>query len=364
MKKSGKFFFGVFGILALVGICFLCLSIYAEKEINKPKFELPEGPPRQLRELPADKDEAFDYVSELYNSIISADDAEATRHTEISTKGEKKTYLSAADSEVLSRVLERSQGNIGSLYPKCENVLVSELNDLPALCFTKADVVDFTASQGQTDENGNTVDDDCYFITLTLNPDCVDKDAILYSDQRKEIEKELSSVLRVTSLDITVKGYTARFKINRFDDYIVHAELRRSLTIKAAVDFKDDFKSLCSDTAQFEIPYEAADVLDFLRYGIRFTDDQIAVRKNDMKALPLEVRVNSQTEKSDYTLEFDVSKDGILKIDDDGVMTVLSAQTDPLTVTATLNYDGHVYTDVLTVYATELEVKTDEQTGG
>ena len=41
-------------------------------------------------------------------------------------------------------------------------------------------------------------------------------------------------------------------------------------------------------------------------------------------------------------------------------MEVVSTQTEPVTVTAVLEYNGHTYTDKLDVYATELEVKTDE----
>ena len=41
-------------------------------------------------------------------------------------------------------------------------------------------------------------------------------------------------------------------------------------------------------------------------------------------------------------------------------MTVIGTQKEPVTVTTVLEYDGHTYTDKLIVYATELEVKTDE----
>ena len=61
MKKPMKIFLGVTGIIALFGICFACLSIYAKKEINKPKFELPEIIAEQpVSPLPASQDEAFD----------------------------------------------------------------------------------------------------------------------------------------------------------------------------------------------------------------------------------------------------------------------------------------------------------------
>ena len=79
-----------------------------------------------------------------------------------------------------------------------------------------------------------------------------------------------------------------------------------------------------------------------------------------MQAVPLEVRVNGETTQDDYKLTFDVSKDGILDIDEDGVMTVIGTNEKPVTVTAVLEYAGHTYEDTLIVYATELEVSADE----
>ena len=365
MKKSMKIFLGVAGVLALIGICFICLSIYAKNEINKPKFELPEiGTEHCASPLPTTKEEAFDYVSKLFEASVSANDVEGSWHTDVhTTEGEKTTPFSSEDNEVISRVLENAQGALGELYPKSENVLMTKAKDVPALGFTKADVTDFTAVKGYEDETGEVVDDGNYYITLTVNPSCIDKNALLESSVRKDIEKELSSVLKVSKLDIEPEGYTASFKITYYNDMLTWTELKRNLKIKASVDFTDDYKALSSETAELELPYEAVLSIDFFHYGIHFTEREIAVQKKDMQALPLEVRVNSETTKDEYKLTFDVSKDGILEIDEDGVMSVVNTQEEPVTVTATLEYDGHTYTDKLIVYATELEVKTDEPTG-
>lgn len=364
MKKSKKIILGVLGVLALVGICFACLSVYAKKEINKPRFELPETvavvPPS---ELPNDKDGAYDYVSEIFEKTVSANDVEITRHTEVRlTEGEIKTPFSEDDNKVLSRVLEKSQDALGELYPADENAPMAQVKDKPALGFTKADVSDFTAELGYTDENGEYVDDGIYYITLTVNPACVNKNALLESEVRKNIEKELSPVLSVSSLDIVPDGFTLSFKFSNYNDMLTYAEIKHHYTVKAAVDFTEDYKAVSDKTAEVEIPYETTEKIDFFNYGIHFTERQIAIQKKDVEALPLEVRVNSETTKDDYKLTFDISKDGILEIDTDGVMTANGAQEEPVYVTAKLEYNGHTYTDTLIVYATELEVKTDEQT--
>lgn len=364
MKKSVKILLGTLGVLALVGLCFLCVAIYAKKEINKPRFEMPELNEQAVSSLPDNKTEAFEYVSRLYENAVSSDDVEISQHTDVHTaQGEKLLPFSEADNGVISRIFEKSQGSLGDLYPKCENVLAVKAENVPDLGFTADDVVDFTAEKGRIDENGKTAEEDCYFITLKVNPDRIDVNEMLESDVRKNIEKELSSILSISSLDIAPEGFEASFKVRYADELMTHAEIKRNVRISAAVDFKgEDYQSLSKNTAQLEFPYETVNVIDLFHYGVRFIERQIAVQKNDMKALPLEVRVNSQTQREDYNMTYSVSDDGFLKIDEDGVMTVTNTREEPLKVTAELEYDGHKYTDTLIVYATELEVKTDEPT--
>lgn len=362
MKKSMKIFLCVAGVLALFGICFACLSLYAKKEINKPKFELPALTDVQpASELPATKEAAFDYAYKLFDGCMKADDIELSQHTEVHlTEGEMVTPFSAEDNDTLSRVLENAQGSLSELYPVTENVRMTKADPIPTLDFTKADITDFTAEKGYTDEYGEVVDDGFYYITLAINPSSIDKKAMLESEVRKSIEKELAPMLSVSSLDIAQNGYTASFKIDYKSDRLLHVEIKRNVTVKAGVDFTDDYKALSNETAQLEIPFETVQNIDLFHYGLNFSERQMAVQNSDMKALPLNVRVNSETTKEDYKLTFDVSADGILNIDADGVMTVAGTQEEPVTVTAILEYDGHTYTDKLIVYATELEVKTDE----
>ena len=92
----------------------------------------------------------------------------------------------------------------------------------------------------------------------------------------------------------------------------------------------------------------------------------MAVKPDDMKSLPADVRVNTAATKDDYKLTFIPSKEGVVSIDADGVMTVskhaieaLVAPDDPITIEMKLDYEGKTYTDTLIVYITELEVETD-----
>ncbi len=363
MKKPMKIVLGIAGVAALLGICFACLSVYAKKEINKPKFVLPEIVSEQpASPLPSTKEEAFDYVYALYGDCVAADDIELSRHTDVHlTEGERVTPFAEEDNAVFSRALETAQGAVGGLYPSCESTLITQLKDVPSLDFTKADVTDFTAVKGTIGEDGETVDDGYYYITLTLNPQCLNTKAMREGDIRERIEKELAPMLSLSTLDIVPNSFTASFKIDYAADRLTYVALKRNVTVKAAVDFTEDYQALSGDTAVIEMPYEAVQHIDLFHYGLHFTERQLAAQKSDIKALPLEVNVNPEATKNDYQLSFEVSKDGILEIDEDGVMNVIGAQEEPVTVTAVLEYDGHTYTDELIVYATEWEVKTDEQ---
>ncbi len=357
-----KIFLGILGVAALIGICFGSLAVYAKKEINKPKFEMPGQVEIKAKSpLPETREEAFDYAYNLFSSCLASDDIELSEHTYINlTSGESVTPFSQDGNKVFSRMLEQAQGKLTGLYKSTENVLVSKLKNAPSFCFTKSDVEDFTAEKGVTNENGETNDDGYYYITLTVKPDDVDMSSVLDSEVEKSIIKELEPMLKVASCDAVLDGFTAFFKIDYSDDSLVYVEFKQNLKIKASVDFNDEYKVLSDKTSEFMIPAEKKKCIDFFHYGLNFSERQIAVQLGDTAALPLDVRVNSETTKENYSLSFKVSDDKILSIDADGVMEAVGSSEKPVTVTATLEYDGHTYTDELIVYATELEVKRDE----
>ena len=115
-----------------------------------------------------------------------------------------------------------------------------------------------------------------------------------------------------------------------------------------------------------ELPYKTAQHISFKWYGCRFNQRSMVVNPSDMKALPADVRVNSEATKDDFKLTFTPSDKNAVSIDADGVMTVsknavevLKNPDEPVTITMTLEYEGKTYSDELTVYITELEVETD-----
>lgn len=361
MKKSVKALLVVLCTLVFIGLCFLCVGIYAKHEMSKPVFEFPQEIKNQsVSALPDDKEAAYGYIARLYNAAITADNAEVSIHTDVRADGEiglDGFSGSDADKAVYNRVYKQSADVIGSYYPKEENVKVSEAADIPQLGFEKTDVLDFNAEQGYINDRGETEDGRYYFITFEIDPKSVDTEKMLGTEVFKNSAEELSTVAEIKTAEIEAEKFFAEFKVDRFTDNIVSAQFTRRFNVKLGLSSTQTVRDM---PLNLQLPYETVQHVDFMHYGLLFTERQIAVKPKDMKALPLEVWVNAETAKEDYSLTFDVSDDGVLSIDGDGVMTVTGGDEELVTVTATLEYGGKTYTDKLNVYVTLREVKTDE----
>ncbi len=355
MKKAKRIIIVILCTIGFIGLCFLCVGIYAKHELSKPVFDFPEiTEEKSVSDLPADKDAAYDYVDKLYNTAISADNTEGSWHTDIKAEGEAALPFSDADNTVFTRVWQSSAEKLADLCPKAENIKLSEADSIPPLGFERNDVIDFSAEQGRVNDEGETEDDNFYFITLDINPDSFDSDAVTKGEVFKKAADELSSLFSIETAEISACTITAEFKIDRFSDQLISAKITKKLNAKL------DLLSSEKIIYKAELPYESVQYTEFLHYGLHFNERQIVVKPEDMKALPLEVRVNGETQKDEYSLEFDISKDGVLDIDEDGVMTVCGESEEKVKLTATLRYGGKTYTDELIVYVTLKEVKTDE----
>ena len=151
-----------------------------------------------------------------------------------------------------------------------------------------------------------------------------------------------------------------RFTIDRVSDQLLSAEIERNVLVTTTIRLTEASSALLSERqGKISLPYETTQHVDFKHYGTRFLKRAMVVKPGDMKALPADVRVNAEAMKEDYKLTFTASEPDVLSFDEDGVMTVNRAFDDPVTVTMTLEYDGHTYTDDLIVYISEWEVATD-----
>jgi hypothetical protein len=352
-------------VVVLLGACFTFVGLYAKREMTKPKFTPPDSTLPSARELPTDKDGVLAYVKELYTAAAGSNDVEMNWHTDIKLNNfgeDVSAPLSDADLEIFKFIREHADedGLIRSMYPKADNVRQAANEGAYAFDVTADQITGFTAERGRHNDNGDIVDDDYYYVTFELDPAVTDTAAIPESDTYKRFTEALGAAFSVSDPAFEATGVRMNVKIARAFDELVSVEITRAYKATAKLTTTPAYAALAPEgTFEVTFPYESTEKIGFKYYGAHFTQSSIATTPGDMKALPARVNVNSAATEDDYTLTFDVSDDGILKIDEDGVMTVLSADKETVMIKMTLEYEGKTYTDELLVYITELEVATE-----
>ena len=374
-KNPKKKFLIVLVFILLIGACFGGVAIYMNIELNKPKFKLGDTELPSVTALPASKTEAYEYVKGLYEAAVSSDAVECSWHTEAKLKDYGDPLVapfSDADKDLILYIWEHAEDDdkaqFRSLYPSGEKVGKSAENGIFGFDITEAQVLDFSATQGRKDDDGNDVELDYYFITLSVDPAVIDPASVTEGEPYKKMLEKFSSALTVNKADVTVKSVSMTFKVARYYDELASFEITRAYGVKADVTFTDAYAALAEGgpQAQIELPYQTTEKIGFKYYGAHFTQTTDARQVDDMRALPVRVNVkdNASRENGDYTLDIkayngdkDVTGD-IVSIDDDGVLTVNKACSDPLTLKMKLLYEGHEYKSEMTLYITELEVET------
>lgn len=355
-RKGVRILLAVLLVLALVGICFASVALYAKKEINKPKFTLPTSPPLpSVTALPDTAAQAAAYVTRLFDEAAAADDAQGRWYTQVRIDGDWDTPFADADEEVIRYIGERASQQIAPLYPHADYTPMPQAANVPALRLAADDVLSFTAKQGRTDDTGETVDDDQYFLTITVDPASVDTHALADSDVCRAAVQTIREAAVIEHIAFTAQNVRMTFRIDRIADQLLSAQITRTFTVRASVRLQDAYAALLdAPTADVTLPYTNVQTVEFTHSGVRFTERAMAARPGDRKALPLRV-----TADGDSTVTFAADVPDVLAFDDDGVMTVRQLCETPVTVTATLRRGGQTYTDSMTVYVTEREVAQD-----
>ena len=141
----------------------------------------------------------------------------------------------------------------------------------------------------------------------------------------------------------------------------------RRYNVTASVTLTEAYSALAQNegkrTFTVTLPYQATEPIDFMWYGLRFTQDYMEQRPDDIMTLPLEIHVNSAAvQGEDFTVAYTISDPETLTIDEEAVMTVNRtndvSDTEGVKVTAVLQYDGKTYTDDIIIYITKLEKAT------
>lgn len=367
MKKGLKVFLGILTAIVFIALCMGAVGLYIIHDRNKPVFELPDiDPLPAVTELPADGAEAAAYVNRLYETVCKADDVEGAWHTDVSI-GALQTPLGDADNAMLQFFASQAQGQIAALYPQETELIMAKTDKRPAFALDKDRIMTYSGKQLKTDADKAITDEgeailDHYLLSFVCTPADVDAALVQSGDIYRSVTETLAPAMTVESFAVKPETEEVTCTIDRPTDDLLNLTVKTSYTLTVLVRFTDAYAALGSEPVEITVPYETTLVADFQHYGARFTERQIAENKGAMQALPMEVVVHSTATKDDYTLTFDISNPEAIEVDADGVMRVHEVCDEPVTITMTLQYDGHTYTDTLTVYLTELEIPTTVNT--
>ncbi len=362
MNKTVKRLLLFLVIVALLGGCFGAVALYAKKEMSKPRFQMPEiDELPSVTALPTDKAALAAYLNRLYSEAVASDETEGSWRTDVDLGGDLDLPFAEDDNAIVSLIRDGAAGEFASLYPAASGVKLRETKDAPVLELDAASITDFTAVQGKVNEEGEPYDLDYYYVDLTLDPAAANAAAITSGDLYAGALDKLKAAVTSADSAAEAQAYTMHFKIDRIKDHLLNAEISKSFRITADVAFTEAYAALANGAAKSKVvfPYKTVQHVDFTWYGARFTERAIVAKAGDMTALPASVVVNGDSTGDDYTLTFTSTDPDAISIDADGVMTVHKAPEETATITMTLKYGAHTYTDTLTVYITELEVETN-----
>ena len=372
MKKGTKIVLTVLIVAALLAVCFTCVALYAKREFNKERSWLPPklyAQQASVTELPDDIHGAYEYVMRLYDEALHAEGVEGSWYTDVDLGGDMTLPFSEADNAIVRKIRDGAAGSVKALYPEVSGVKMTEekAEDLPEIALKESDAIGYDYDPETLFNRKGEYLSDTYEIVFKVDPSFENADEIRNGSVYAGICDLLKDAVTVNDVDLDVQDVEMRFTIDRLTDKMLTAEVSRKYQVKANVTMTDAYAAMTesagTNTASVELPYKATEKISFMWYGLRFSEDYLEVKPDDIMTLPLEINVNSAAvQGEDFTVTYAVSDPATVNIEEDGTMTVLktdeTSETDGVTVTATLSYEGKNYQDQLTVYITKLDKAT------
>ena len=372
MKKGVKVLLILLIVLVLLAACFLSVALYARMEFKKERSWLPpEFTPQQasVTELPDNAHDAYVYAMRLYNEAVASDITEGSWRTEVDLGGDAEVPFADADRTVFDDIRAEATGAVQAMYPTVSGAKMSDesADDIPVIDLKEEDILEYVYDPAEIFNRKGEYIKDSYELVFKVAPAYENTDDVIGGDVYNGICDAVKDALTVNSADIDVREVEIRFTVDRLSDHLTNVVVTRGLDVRANVTFTDAYGALLKDAGNdpvdVTLPYRATEHIDFMWYGLRFTEDYLEQKPADIIPLPIEVHVNgAAVQGKDFELEYDISAPETMKIDDDNVLTVErvseTSDTEGVTVTATLTYEGKTYTDDILIYVTELDKTT------
>ncbi len=370
-KKGTKILIGFLIAAILMAICFLCVALYAKNEFNKERSWLPlkyEPQQASATELPDNAPEALDYALCLYDDALHGDSVEISCRTDVDLGGDMKLPFADADNAIIDRIRSGAAGAVQALYPTLSGQRAADVKEaeLPELDLDESDVLEYVYDAESLFNRKGEYTSDTYELVFKIDPAFENADEIRSSSVYKGICEALKDAMTVNSIDPDAKEVEICFCVDRLTDQLQSVSIARSYEITANVTLTDAYAALGRDGAReatVVLPYKATEHIDFMWYGLRFTEDYLEQKPGDIITLPLQINVNSAAvQGEDFTVDYEISDPQTMQIDEDAVMTVNKtndvSDTEGVKVTATLTFEGKRYTDDIIVYITKLDKAT------
>ncbi len=370
MKKGVKITLILLIVIVLLVACFISVAIYARMEFQKERTWFPpEFAPQQasVTELPDNIHDAYTYVMKLYNESVSSDVTEGSWYTDVDLGGDVELPFRESDKKVFDEIRSETAGKLRALYPDVNSVKMSEeaADEVPEVNLEESEIIEYIYDPEAIFNRKGEYNSNTYELVFKVSPDFEKTEDILQSDVYKGICEELKDALTVNDAEIDVKEVEIRFRVDRLTDQLLNVDIMRFCEVTANVTLTDAYSALLENGDQLTVtlPYRATEHIEFTWYGLRFTDDFLEQKPNDITPLPLDVHVNSAAVRGvDFEIEYEISHPETLTIDDDLVMTIRQVNdisgTEGVKITATLIYEGKTWSDELTVYITEMDKTT------
>lgn len=358
LSKKSKGLLIALGVIALLGTCVICVSAYAKKLMNEPKFVVPEDePPVSATPIPESDADKLLYVEKLFAGSFGKGN-NISKKTEYSVDDE--TIISnAKDSDLAIIKYAKNQilGVSGETYDTLEKI---EGNTVTAPNFAViGGINECSFEQGRTEENGEIKDDDFYFFEFALSTESVENSTVFSLSADKEflayISESFSEMFKITNINTELTSCAVSGKADRIYDQLRQIKFARTYLVNAEIEFIGEYSALGKINIQFETT--ATDKYDFNWYGARFTDKTLYMNPEDEKTLPASVTVADGTEQNEFVLSFVSSDESIVSVSKEGIITAVKASDEPVEITMTLEYKGITFADTCLVTVTDLEVE-------
>lgn len=316
-----------------IAIIITAKSVQPQETADPSLFEVKEY---AIKAAPKNEEDALTLLSKLFNSAVKGGTVKYNSHTDVGIEEiicDNKSvqdffsFASGSISAKLSSFYEGSSIKYGEDAAAILSVLPGSAPDEIEAEITDRDILVMKLIY-------NTVFNNMYFLTD-------DTGAIeLFTTENAGVfsvinEKFVPGVFEFTLLADAVSGEMLSFAIDRIYSYSANIAFQNSLS--------------AIGTTPFSMKLRFSEAYNFSYAGIDIAEDVMTLKVGDYTTLTVTPNVEANLSEDEYSLSFS-SYDKYLTVDENGQITAVAENDDPISVRVTLNYLGKTFSDVCKVF--------------